>query len=186
MFEKATKTVIEVGGSVIGSAKKVGSSIYAVSKEQGELAGMKVQKSIVEKRLQESYALIGKRYLEYVKDSDASVVFDVSDIVEAMQPDVDKLEEIEAFLLEKEMNVKKNEEERRQKKALDAYEAEKAKLIKALEMDIINNEEFEEKMSIVQKKYDNAEQIRRLEMQLQMDIISKEEYDAKLSKLLND
>ena len=98
MFEKATKTVIEVGGSVIGSAKKVGSSIYAVSKEQGELAGMKVQKSIVEKRLQESYALIGKRYLEYVKDSDASVLFDVSDIVEAMQPDVDKLEEIEAFL----------------------------------------------------------------------------------------
>ena len=45
VFEKATKAVKEVGGNVIDSAKSIGNSIYSTSKEQRELAGMKVQKS---------------------------------------------------------------------------------------------------------------------------------------------
>ena len=94
MFEKATRTVKEVGESVIGSAKNLGTSIYTTSKEQGEIAGMKIQQSVINKRLDESYAKIGKRYVEYINNSNGGEVFDISDILDEMKDDMQKLEEI--------------------------------------------------------------------------------------------
>ncbi len=184
VFEKATKAVKEVGENVIDSARNLGTSIYSTSKEQGELAGIKVQKSVVEKKLQESYAEIGKRYVSYMNHADASDAFDISDILETMQPELDKLAEIEATLGEKELNAKKMEEERRQKKAQDEFDEKKAKLDKALSMDIISQEEYEEKLAVVQRKLDNYEQLRKIDMQLQMGIISPEEHGEKINKIL--
>ena len=184
MFGKATRAVKEVGENVFGSAKSIGNSIYSTSKEQSELAGMKVQKSVIEKRLEESYAKIGKRYVEYMNVSDASEAFDISDILEVMQPDLDKLSEIVATLQEKEIEAKKEEEEKRQKKALDEYEAQKAKLDKALEMEIIEQDEYEAKLAVVQKKYDNYDQLRKIDMQLQMGIINEEEHAEKVNNIL--
>lgn len=184
MFGKATKAVKEVGENVIDSAKSIGSSIYSASKEQSELAGMKVQKSVIENRLEESYSKIGKRYVEYINASDACEAFDISDILEIMQPDLDKLSEIITTLQEKEVEAKKEEAEKRQRKALAEYEAQKAKLDKALEMEIIDQAEYEAKLSIVQKKYDNYEQLRKIDMQLQMDIITEEEYAEKVNNIL--
>ncbi len=184
MFEKATKAVKEVGENVIDSAKSIGTSIYSTSKGQSELAGMKVQKSVLEKKMQESYAEIGKRYVSYINAADASDAFDVSDVLEAMQPDLDKLAEINAALEEKELNAKKEEEERRQKRAQDDFDREKAKLDKALTMDIISQEEYAERLAVVQKKLDNYEQLRKIDMQLQMGIISREEHSDKVNRIL--
>ena len=184
MFEKATKAVKEVGGTVFDSAKNIGTSIYSLSKEQSELAGMKVQKSVIEKKLQESYAEIGKRYVEYIAKVDVEEAFDVSDIIEAMQPDLDKLEEIAEAVAQREVNAKKEEEEKQLKKAQDAYDVEKAKLDKALEMDIISQEEYNEKMIMVQKKFEHYVQIRKIDMQLQMGIISNDEYAMKIDNIL--
>lgn len=185
MFEKATKAVKNAGESVIGSAKNIGNSIYNSTKEQRELAGLKVQKSVIERKLQDSYAEIGKKYVEYTANSNGEVVFDVSDILDEMQPNLEKIVEIDAIVAEKELNIKREEELRLQKKAQDEYDIEKAKLDKALEMDIISQGEYSEKMRVVQRKFDNYEQIRKIEMQLHMGIISKEEYHDKINKLLS-
>ncbi|MDK2808316.1 MAG: hypothetical protein PWP24_1051 [Clostridiales bacterium] len=184
MFEKATKAVKEVSGNVIDSAKSLGTSFYSTSKEQSELAGMKVQKSVVEKRLQEYYAIIGKRYVEYMNTSDGSTTFDVSDILEEMQPELDHLNEIVLALDEKEENAKREEEKRRFKKAQNDFDMEKAKLDKALSMEIISQEEYDEKIAACQKKLDNYEQLRKIDLQLQMGIITDEEYTEKINKLL--
>ncbi len=184
MFEKATKAVKEVGGTMFDSAKNLGTSIYSLSKEQSELAGLKVQKSVIEKKLQESYAEIGKRYVEYITTSDAEEAFDVSDVIAAMQPELDKLEEIAGAVAQREINSKREEEEKQQKKARDTYDAEKAKLDKALEMDIISPEEYDEKMTVVQKKFDNYVQLGKIDMQLQMGIISEDEYTTKIDNIL--
>lgn len=185
MFEKATKTVKEVGGNVIDSAKSIGTTIYSTSKEQSEIAGLKVQKSVIEKKLQESYASIGKRYFEYINDSEGQDSFDVSDIIEQMQPEIEKIKEIDNALLEKELNEKKMEEEKRHKKALDAYESDKGRLDRALELEIISQEEYDEKMVVVKKKYDNYEQLRKIDLQLQMGIIDREEHEMKINKILS-
>ena len=184
MFEKTTKAVKEVGESVFDSAKSLGSSIYSTSKEQSELAGLKIQKSVIEKRLQDSYAEIGKRYVQYMANADGGEAFDVSDILETMKPDLDKLAEIETAIAEKELNAKREDELRLQKKAQDEFEEEKAKLNKALEIDIITQEEYDEKLAVIQKKLDNYDKLRKIEMQLQMGIISKDEYSEKIDKIL--
>lgn len=184
MFGRATKVVKEVGENVIDSAKSIGTSIYSTSKEQSELAGMKVQKSVIERRLEESYAKIGKRYVEYMNQSDGSDAFDIADILEEMKPDFDKLDEIISTLQEKENEAKREEEEKRRKKALDEYESQKAKLDKALEMEIITAEEYDEKIAVIQKKYENYDQLRKIDMQLQMGIITNEEHTAKVNNIL--
>lgn len=184
MFGRAAKAVKEVGENVIDSAKSIGTSIYSTSKEQSELAGMKVQKSAIERRLEESYALIGKRYVEYMNQTDGSEVFDVTDILETMKSDLDKLDEIVTTLQEKEEEAKRQEAEKRQKKALDEYEMQKSKLDKALEMDILSKDEYDEKLSVVQKKYDNYEQLRKIDMQLEMGIITKDEHTAKVNNII--
>lgn len=184
MFEKATKTVKEVGESVIESAKSIGTSIYAASKEQSELAGMKVQKSVIEKKLNEYYAVIGKRYLDYMNTSSGEDSFDVTDVITEMQPELDKMAEIILALEEKELEVKKEEEERRRKKAQNEFDMEKAKLEKALSMDIISEEEFSEKMAVVQKRFDNYDQLRKIDLQLEMGIINRDEYTEKVNKIL--
>lgn len=184
MFGRTTKAIKEVTDNMIDSAKSIGTSIYSTSKEQSELAGMKVQKSMLERKLDESYAKIGKRYVAYMNQADGSEAFDVTDIIETMKPELDKLDEIVTTLQEKEAEAKREAEEKRQKKALDEYEVQKAKLDKALELDILSQEEYEEKLLIVQKKYDNFEQLRKIDMQLQMGIITKEEHEAKVNKII--
>jgi len=184
MFEKAAKAVKEVGENVFDSAKSVGTSIYSTSKEQSELAGMKVQKSVIEKRLEESYAKIGKRYVKYMNEFDGSEIFDIADILEEMQPDLDKLEEIVNTFKQKELEAKKEEKVRIQKKALEEFEAQKSKLDKALEMEIINQEEYDIKIAGIQKKLYNYDRLRKIDMQLKMGIITKEEHARKVNDLL--
>lgn len=184
MFERATKAVIEVGESVIDSAKSLGNSIYASSKEQGEIAGMKVQKSVIESRLKDVYAQIGKEYVQYVENAEAEKPFDVSELLESMKPDLEKLAEIEQSLAAYEAKLKEEAAEQRLKKAQNEFDAAKAKLDRALSMDIITQEEYEEKLAAAQKKFDNYEQLRKIEMQLSMEIITREEYQEKLDKLL--
>ena len=173
MFEKATKTVKEVGGNVIESAKNIGTSIYTTSREQSEIAGIKVQKSVIEKKLNDYYAIIGKRYLDYMKNATGEELFDVSDIITEMQPDLDKMNEIMSLLEEKEIEAKKVEEDRRKKKAQNEFDSEKAKLDKALEMNIISSEEYDEKMVLVQKNLIITSSYERLIYSLKWGLLTK-------------
>ena len=61
---------------------------------------------------------------------------------------------------------------------------QKSKLDKALEMDILSKDEYDEKLSVVQKKYDNYEQLRKIDMQLEMGIITKDEHTAKVNNII--
>ena len=184
MFEKATRVAKNVGENVVSSAKSFGTSLYSSTKEQSELAGLKVQKSVIEKSLTDSYAEIGRRYVTYVNQCDGGMSFDVEDLLEMMRPDLEKLEEVKQQITEKEQQIKKCNEEKAQKKAQEEFDAEKSKLDEALAMDIISTEEYEEKMEAAQRKFDNYEQLRKIQLQLQMGIITRAEYEEKVKKIL--
>ena len=51
-------------------------------------------------------------------------------------------------------------------------------------MDIISNEEYNEKLAAAQKKLDNFEQLRKIDMQLDMGIITKSEHEEKTRNIL--
>lgn len=186
MFEKATKKVIEVGDSIVNSARQVSGTIYNTTKEQGEIASLNVQKSVIEKRIQSQYAEIGKRYVEYVRNCTEDVSpFDVNDILETMEEDLSKIEEINAKIEEKQIQIKTAKDEKERQKAKELFQEEKAKLEKALQMDIISQAEYNYRLGKAEKKLENYDVLRKIEMQLEIGIITKEEYEEKVKNILD-
>mgnify|MGYP000998921581 FL=1 len=122
--------------------------------------------------------------MDYVQKGDADVAFNVSDILDSLAPDLEKLAELEAQIAEKVASIKAEDQNRILKKAKEEFDAVKEKLDKALDLEILSKAEYEEKMYQAQRKYDNYERIRKVEMQLDMGIITKEEYDAKMKEIL--
>ena len=168
-FDRTTKVVREIGN---------------VTKEQTELANLKFQKAAVEKKLESQYAEIGKRYVAYIADSFRTTPFDVSDILDAINPDLEKVSEITEQISQKDQQVRQHSIEKDRKKALDQFESERRKLDKARDLDVITYEEYEEKLAKAQKKFDNFEMLKKIQMQYEMDIITREEYEEKVRNVL--
>lgn len=168
-FDKTTKVVKEIG---------------SVTREQTELANLKIQKAAVEKKLESQYAEIGKRYVAYIADSFRTTPFDVSDILDTINPELEKIAEIAEQIAQKDQQVRQHSIEKDRKKALDQFENEKRKLDRARDLDVISAEEYTEKLEKAQKKYDNFEILKKIQMQYEMDIITKSEYEEKVRNIL--
>jgi len=180
LFNRATRVAREVGNSVVNAGNAIGSA----TKEQTELANLKIQKGTLDKRMEVQYAEIGKRYIAYVTNTFNTQPFDVQDILDEMQPNLEKLSEIESQIMEKERQIKESNAERDRKKAQEQYESARKKLDKARELDIITEEEYAAKLTAAKKKLDNFELLHKIEMQYDMEIITKEEYEEKVRSLL--
>ena len=118
-------------------------------------------------------------------DEDEEPVFDVSDFLTIIRQDQAKKKELEDQLAEVEKRAKQNALIREKTNAEEAFEQEKGVLDKALDMEILSKEEYEQKLNIARKKVENFEEIKKIEQQFEMGIITKEEKDEKINALLN-
>ena len=118
-------------------------------------------------------------------DEDEEPVFDVSDFLTIIKQDQAKKKELENQLAEVEKRAKQNTLLREKTKAEESFEQEKGVLDKALAMEIISKEEYEQKLNIARKKVENFEEIKKIEQQFEMGIITKEEKDDKINAILN-
>lgn len=118
-------------------------------------------------------------------DEDEEPVFDVSDFLTIIKQDQAKKKELENQLAEVEKRAKQNTLLREKTKAEESFEQEKGVLDKALAMEIISKEEYEQKLNIARKKVENFEKIKKIEQQFEMGIITKEEKDEKINAILN-
>lgn len=118
-------------------------------------------------------------------DEDEEPVFDVSDFLTIIKQDQAKKKELENQLAEVEKRAKQNTLLREKTKAEESFEQEKGVLDKALAMEIISKEEYEQKLNIARKKVENFEEIKKIEQQFKMGIITKEEKDEKINAILN-
>ena len=118
-------------------------------------------------------------------DEDEEPVFDVSDFLTIIKQDQAKKKELENQLAEVEKRAKQNTLLREKTKAEESFEQEKGVLDKALAMEIISKEEYEQKLNIARKKVENFEEIIKIEQQFEMGIITKEEKDEKINAILN-
>ena len=117
-------------------------------------------------------------------DEDEEPVFDVSDFLTIIKQDQAKKKELENQLAEVEKRAKQNTLLREKTKAEESFEQEKGVLDKALAMEIISKEEYEQKLNIARKKVENFEEIKKIEQQFEMGIITKEEKDEKINAIL--
>lgn len=118
-------------------------------------------------------------------DEGEEPVFDVSDFLTIIKQDQAKKKELENQLAEVEKRAKQNTLLREKTKAEESFEQEKGVLDKALAMEIISKEEYEQKLNIARKKVENFEEIKKIEQQFEMGIITKEEKDEKINAILN-
>ena len=118
-------------------------------------------------------------------DEDEEPVFDVSYFLTIIKQDQAKKKELENQLAEVEKRAKQNTLLREKTKAEESFEQEKGVLDKALAMEIISKEEYEQKLNIAKKKVENFEEIKKIEQQFEMGIITKEEKDEKINAILN-
>ena len=118
-------------------------------------------------------------------DEDEEPVFDVSDFLTIIKQDQAKKKELENQLAEVEKRAKQNTLLREKTKAEESFEQEKGVLDKALAMEIISKEEYEQKLNIARKKVENFEEIKKIEQQFEMGIITKEEKDEKINAIQN-
>lgn len=122
---------------------------------------------------------------EEAADEDEEPVFDVSDFLTIIKQDQAKKKELENQLAEVEKRAKQNTLLREKTKAEESFEQEKGVLDKALAMEIISKEEYEQKLNIARKKVENFEEIKKIEQQFEMGIITKEEKNEKINAILN-
>ncbi|MFR0757327.1 MAG: hypothetical protein ACLSHV_12330 [Hominisplanchenecus sp.] len=98
---------------------------------------------------------------EEAADEDEEPVFDVSDFLTIIKQDQAKKKELENQLAEVEKRAKQNTLLREKTKAEESFEQEKGVLDKALAMEIISKEEYEQKLNIARKKVENFEEIKK-------------------------
>ncbi len=189
MFDKVVKAGKNLGSS-IGSAAattatNVGSSVATAAKEHSELAGLKAEINVIEKELDASYVMIGRKYVDYVIETGEMPGIDITDILKMIDPKMTRKQELQEKVIELEKRIKEQDALRDKQAAEAEYIAGKEKLDKALAMGVLDQEDYDVKLSALQKKRDNFEIMRKLDQQVQMGIITEEEKNAKLFEILN-
>lgn len=184
-FDKVAKTASNVGSSVAKGAANVGSSAAVAAQEQSELISLKSQVNVIEQELAASYVQVGRKYVEYVASSGEMPGIDISDILKLIDPKMTKKQELEQKIIQLEKEIKQKNVLREKQMVEEEFLAEKNKLDKALGMDVISQEEYDEKIALARKKVDNFEAIRRIEQQADMGLITKAEKQEKINALLS-
>lgn len=182
-FDKVTKAASNLGKSAISTASNVGSTVGVAAQDQSELTSLKMQVNVIEQELDASYVQIGRRYVDHVIATGEMPGIDVSDLLKLMDPKLTQKEELEKKIIELEKKIKNNAVLREKQAAEAEFLQEKAKLDKALAMDILSQEEYEIKLAAAKKKVDNFEAIRKVEQQYDMKLLTREERDAKIKAL---
>lgn len=182
-FDKVIQTAEKAGNSMIASAGKISSSATAAVREQSELMQLKSQLNVINQELDAFYIQIGRRYIDYVLETGDMPGIDASDLLKLIDPKMVEKQEIEQKIIALEKEIKEKAVLRDKLQAEKVYLAEKDKLDKALQMDVISQDEYEVKLAIAKKKYDNFEEIRRIQQQEEMGLITTLEKDAKIKEL---
>ncbi|MGN0612632.1 MAG: hypothetical protein ACI4JB_01905 [Porcipelethomonas sp.] len=162
---------------------KVGSNATAATQEQAELVSLRSQINVIDQELDSAYTQIGRKYVEYVVETNEMPGIDVSDILKMIDPKLTKKQELEQKIIQLEKEIKQKKIVREKAAAEEEFLAQKQKLDKALAMELLSQEEYDEKVAVARKRVDNFEEIRKVEQQAEMGIITKEEKAEKLKAL---
>lgn len=183
LFDKVTQTASNIGNGIANSSAKVGSAAAVTAQEQSKLVSLKSQVNVINQELDAFYVQIGRRYIDYVLETGEMPGINASDLLKLMEPNMTKKKEIEQEIINLEKEIKNKSILREKQQAEEEYLSEKGKLDKALAMDVISQDDYEVKLAIAKKKFDNFEEIRRVQQQFDMNLITREEKEAKIKAL---
>ena len=171
-------------GALGKSAVNVVNTGATDAKESAELAEIKRELDSIENDINSGYTQIGKKYVDYVIKTSEMPGIDVSDVLKMLEPKFDRKEELQAKMIE----IEKRRKDRtllQEKSAVEAQvQAEIEKLDKALAMELITKDEYDTKVSKLNKRVENFEAIKKIEQKCAMGIITAAERDKEIDALL--
>lgn len=179
IFDKALNAAKSVGNAAI----KAGSNAGTTMQDNSEIAGLKMEINSIKQELDASYAIIGKRYVQYVIDTGDMPGIDVADVLKEIDPKVTRKQELEKQLVEAQKRLKDANLLKFKQQAEAEYSKEKEKLDQALAMDVLSQDEYNYRLAKAEKRRRNFEEVRRVQSQFDMGLITKEQMNAKIDEL---
>ena len=164
-------------------AAMIASAPFQKQEDSQEKKRLRTQMDALQKELDKQYADLGKQYVDSLSDGSASKN-DMDTAVQMIRQKKESLSKLEKELMEIEKSTINNRIFAEKQQALETFNAELAKLEKAVSMEVMSQEEFTEKRSALQRRMDNFEAIKRIEIQQEMGIITREEKDRKIAQLV--
>lgn len=164
-------------------AAMIASAPFQKQEDSQEKKRLRTQMDALQKELDKQYADLGKQYVDSLSDGSASKN-DMDTAVQMIRQKKESLSKLEKELMEIEKSTINNRIFAEKQQALETFNAELAKLEKAVSMEVMSQEEFNEKRSALQRRMDNFEAIKRIEIQQEMGIITREEKDRKIAQLV--
>jgi hypothetical protein len=148
-----------------------------------KINNIKTELTAINGELDDAYRQIGKKFVEYVSETNEMPGIDVKDILKLMEPKLEKKNEIESELIEIEKKIKEQTITQEKEKFENEFKRQKDTLDKAKDMDIISKDEYDLKLKQYTKKRNNFQAIRNVKKQYEFGIISYEELQMKLREL---
>jgi len=179
-LKAATKATTE---SLSKAANAAVSTVVTASRENAKLNNIKTEIISIDGELDAAYKQIGEKYVEYVLKTNEMPGIDVSDILKFMEPKLEKKDELKKELIEIEKRLKDQVILQEKSQLEEQFKLQKESLDKALAMNIMSEQEYDEKLMKFRKKIDNFEAIRNTRKQYELRIISYDELQSKIQDL---
>lgn len=178
-IDKGKKLSENVMGAIDSTVTDVGVGV----KKSMQQKSLEMELKKIDEEINVSYIMIGKKYVEYLIATGEVPVIDVGTTLQILDPKLDRKEEIEKEILALE-KAANHQSILAEKLAYEKeYEVQKVKLDKALAMEIITDEEYNEKLKIYSAKVEYFDDYKKIESQYKMGIIDKAEFNTKVMNL---
>lgn len=129
------------------------------------------------------YADFGRRYIDQFSGQ-SSAPFQAEESAKRICALREEIRTLEKRVMEIDKRMLNDRIASERIQAMQQFDQEIAKLDKAVAMDVMSREEYDSKRAALQRRMDNFEDIKRIEIQQEMGVISREERDERIAKLV--
>ena len=142
-------------------------------------------------RIAEKQKQLDSMYLDYAKNnadqvSGKTAAYDAEAGMQAICQVRDEIAQLEDRIVQIDKKIINERIVSEKLQAMQQFDAEIAKLDKALTMEVMTQAEYDEKRAVLQRRVDNFEAVKRIEIQQEMGVISREEKEQKIAKLFEE
>ncbi|MGL4997988.1 MAG: hypothetical protein ACRC5T_03220 [Cetobacterium sp.] len=187
LFDKLKTVGMTLGktaGSLADSFSNNMAEASSLAVEKMSISKLESEKKGLDNEINLAYMQIGKKFVEVAIATNEMQDIGAGDMLKFLDPKLSRKKEIEKEIIKIEKKIKDQQVIQEKSKIIQEYEIEKEKLEKALNMEIITRNEYEEKLESISKKIDNFDEIRKIEKQYEIGIISLKEKEIKIKNLM--
>lgn len=184
MTDKFFSIVNDGFNEIIKVVTDTSKNLSNTMKAQEEINSLERELQENSKKLECLYAQLGEIYYKNLSKTEEENIFEIDEILPLIKDRINNETKIRENIVKAENNLKDIKKSIEKQKLKDEFNKKKEKLDNALKENIINQEEYDEKLASYQHKLDLSDEIIRIKEQYNLSIINEEERDLKIDNLL--